>query len=280
MMGGDSARALKSYRQGQVRLEHLVASDPQNAQVGVELANTYAKVGHALSQQGNSSAAITMFAKARATLEPMARGPQHTEARSGLACTHIWTGELLARRGKISEALEHYRKGAADYLSMVTQLPWDRYDQAALAASHGRIGDMLLKQRRTSEAATQYQTALEIAKRLALAKPSVLPWYTVADAYFGLGELSRISALQARTPDERRQHWSEARSWYQQSADSRRQIPNPGVVTSAGFEAANPTQAIHALAQCDAEITKLPTSQKRESTPTPDGDILVRPATP
>jgi tetratricopeptide (TPR) repeat protein len=102
-------------------------------------------------------------------------------------------GELLARTGKTSRALENYRMGAADSLALVTLMPWDCYHQSRLAASHGKIGDILAKMGKHSEAAAEYQSALEIAKPLASAKPrNPLPWYIIADAYSGLGGLSRI----------------------------------------------------------------------------------------
>jgi tetratricopeptide (TPR) repeat protein len=126
LMDGDTAAALQSYRQEQALLEPLAAADPQNAGLRFDLAFAYARVGHALSQGGNGSGALAMLERAMEILEPMARDPEHGEARSALACSHIWMGELLARTGNMPRALENYRKGAADFLALVTLLPWDR----------------------------------------------------------------------------------------------------------------------------------------------------------
>lgn len=262
LMSRDPAGALQSYRQGQALLEGLAAADPQNAQFGVELAFAYAKMAHALSRKGNGRVALAMFKRAIEMFEPMARDPQHGEARDGLASSHIGMGELLASTGKTSQALENYRMGAADSLALVTLLPWDCYHRSRLAASHGKIGDMLRKMGKHSEATAEYQGALEIAKPLASARPrNPLPWYTIADAYSGLGALSRMAAARSRgNPKRERQSWTEAHEWYQQSVEAWQHITNPGVITSAGFDAGDPTQVSKQLAVCEATLGKMKSS--------------------
>jgi serine/threonine protein kinase/predicted negative regulator of RcsB-dependent stress response len=262
LMSGDSAGALQSYRQGQAGLERLATSDPQNAQVRVELATSYARVGHALSREGNERGALAMFKRAIGVFEPMARDPQHSEARDGLASSHIWMGESLATTGETSRALENYKMGATDSLALVTLMPWDCYHRSRLAASHGKIGDLLAKMGKDSEAAAEYQSALEIAKPLASAKPrNRLPWYTIADAYSGLGSLSRMAvARSSGNPQKERQGWTEAREWYQQSVEAWQHITYPGVITSAGFDVGDPTQVAKQLAVCEAALEKLKSS--------------------
>jgi serine/threonine protein kinase len=262
LMNGDPAGALQSYRQGQALLEGLAPADPRNTQVGVELAAAYAKLGHALSWEGNKRGSLAMFKRAIGMFEPMVRDPQHNEARDGLASSHIWMGELLARTGKTSRALENYKMGAAGSLALVTIMPWDCYHRSRLAASHDKIADMLAKMGRDSEAAAEYQSALEIAKPLASAKPrNPLPWYTIADAYSGLGALSRMAAARSRgNPRRDRQSWTEAHEWYQQSVEAWQHITNPGVMTSAGFEVGDPTEAAKQLAACNAALEKLKSS--------------------
>jgi hypothetical protein len=112
---------------------------------------------------------------------------------------------------------------------------------------------------RSGDAAAEYRNAVEIARPLAIAEPRTpLPWYSVADAYFGLGELSRIAAQHsAEHAETQRQQWSEARGWYQQSVDAWRHIPNPGAVSTAGFTVGNPRQAALSLALCDTQLARL-----------------------
>jgi hypothetical protein len=159
---------------------------------------------------------LAMLERAMGILEPMARDPEHGEARSALACSHIWIGELLARAGNRSRALANYRKGVADFLTVVTLLPWDRYLRSSLAAGHAKAGTVLARMGSLSEAAAEYQSALEIAKPLALAKShNVLPWYTIADAYSGLGDLSRVATVRSRgDPTNEQQRWTEACALY------------------------------------------------------------------
>src|SRR5260370_33415805 len=51
--------------------------------------------------------------------------------------------------------------------------------------------------------------------------------------------------------DERRQHWMEARDWYQKSLDSWRQISNPGAVSPDGWPCGNSREVANAVAICD-----------------------------
>jgi serine/threonine protein kinase len=264
MMGGDTTAALLSYREVQALLEPLAAADPQNAQVGVELACNYSRIGWALSRGDDESGALAMFERARAMLERLARDSEHTRARWDLAYNHIWMGEFLARTGKMSQALENYREAAADFVAVLTLMPWDRFYQSSLAASHAKAGMMLARMGHPSEAAAEYQTALEIARPLAASKPDVLPWYTIAEACFGMGELLRRAAGRFAADDERRrQDWSEARDWYQHSVEALRHIPNPSVISSAGFTVGDPRQPARSLALSEAELARLTTSRKR-----------------
>jgi len=267
MMNGDFAAALQDYRQEQTLLGPLAAADPKNTQARIELAAAYTHEGHAQAELRNGSSALAILQRGAGILEPEARDPLHTEARCNLARARIWRGDLLARTRHLSAALENYRNSAADYVVALSILPWDRYTSSSLAASHARAGAVLAKLGRLSEAAVDYHRALEIAKPQALAKPSnALPWYVVSDAYSGLGELSKLAAQHsAANPNEQRQHLSEARDWYKQAVEAWQHISNPGVISSAGFTVGNPEQAALSLALCEAQLARLETSLRRQS---------------
>jgi tetratricopeptide (TPR) repeat protein len=221
-MQGDAASALQSYRQAQAVLLRVAVADPQNAQAGVELASARARAGYALSREGNTSGGVAMLRSTVAMLEPLAHDPGHTQARAELARSHIWMRDLLAATGRPSAALENYRKGIADFVAVTSVLPWHRYNLSRLAASHGKVGSVLAKMGQSREAVAEYESALEIAKPLALANPkNPLPWYTIAETYSGLGDLSRATVARSKgNLQKEQQNWTEAREWYQHSVEA------------------------------------------------------------
>ena len=97
-----------------------------------------------------------------------------------------------------------------------------------------------------AEADAKSKKAIAIIQVLASVKdPPAL--YVIADTYCLAGELARAMALRSAA-DERRQHWMEARDWYQKSLDSWRQISNPGAVSPDGWPCGNSREVATAVA--------------------------------
>ena len=257
MMGGDTKGALRRFQQAQELLESLARPDPQNSQVRLEVALTSARVDWALSWQHDGQASLAMFEKAKRILEPMAHNPQMVEAHSLLALSHIWMGEFLGRTGNNSKALKNYQEGVAEFGAVVEFLPWDRFYQSSLAASHSKAGRILARIGRDREASAEYRRAVEIARPLATSKPDSLPWYTVAEASFGMGHLSERMTGFVGSAAIKQQHWITACNWYHQSTEAWQRIPNRAVITSAGFDVGNPTDTAKHLAVCEAVLQKI-----------------------
>jgi hypothetical protein len=55
-------------------------------------------------------------------------------------------------------------------------------------------------------------------------------------------------------PDPQHQHWMETHGWYQQSQDTWRKIPNPGMVSPNGYPSGNPHEVANAIAICDRAL--------------------------
>lgn len=256
MMDGDTKGALRRFRQAQELLESLARADPQNSQVRLEVASNSARVGWALSWQHDRQASLAMLENAKRILEPMARNPQLSEAHLNLAISHIWMGEFLGRTGNNSKALENYREGVAEFGAVAKLMPWDRFCQSNLAASHSKVGKVLATMGRDREAAAEYRSALEIALPLATTKSDSLPWYTVAEASFGMGQLPERTTDFCGGAAIKQQHWNTACDWYRRSIDAWQRIPNRRVVTSAGFDVGNPADAAKQLAVCKAMLEK------------------------
>jgi membrane peptidoglycan carboxypeptidase len=140
----------------------------------------------------------------------------------------------------------------ANFGAVVSLLPWDRFYQSSLAATHSKAGVVLARMGRDTEAAAEYQRALEIARPLASTKRDFLPWYTIAEASFGMGQISRSAQAVIGDFSKKRKNWTIVCNWYRQSFDAWRNIPVPGPITSAGFDAGDPAQVTSNLAACGA----------------------------
>jgi serine/threonine protein kinase len=263
MMNGDFGAALQDYRHEQSLLEPLAAGDPRNTQARVELAAAYGHVGHALAALGRKSEALAMFQRESRLVQPLVSNLLQTEARADLARVHMWTGELLTAMGNPSEALDNFDKSAAGFVADLSVLPWDRFTMLRLAEAHAKTGGVLASMDRGNEAAAEYVNALGIAGPLASSNPrNPLCWYVIADAHFGLGELSKTAARKSAAALEKREHWSEARESYRQAVEAWGHITNPGIVTSAGFRARDPKEATRAFSVCEANLTRLTASRQ------------------
>ena len=131
----------------------------------------------------------------------------------------------------------------------------------ALAASI-HLGHAYLKTRNLTKAGEQYHKALSIADSMISSNPAnaanVEVLYALADTYAGLGDLSAMLARKAPSAKERSRQWSEARHWYEKSLNAWQRIPNPARISPSGFEASDPRQIARRLAQCSAELLRLP----------------------
>jgi tetratricopeptide (TPR) repeat protein len=256
MMRGDTAQALTKYRLNRELLAPLAAADPRNVDLQVELGFAYARLGHALSQQRNENESLANLEKALVIFDSLVRQTGYSQGRGGLASSHNWIAQVLQSRGDITGAIQHYKQAQEQYLALSTAMPWDQYHQASVAGSHRVIGNAFLAMGQPKQAEQEYQHGIEIAEQLVTTRPgNVLAWCTLADLYFGFGEVSRFLALHARANlSTQRLNWLAARQYYRRSVDAWRHIPDPGVSTSPGFNCGSPTQVRQALAQADAAI--------------------------
>jgi non-specific serine/threonine protein kinase/serine/threonine-protein kinase len=263
MMSGDVPSALQSYRRSLAILETMEKADPKNALLQQDVSGSTAGMGCALEHLGKHKDGRDALDRAIATLEEIRKhNPSYMDVPYVLGQTQIWKGEALAKAGNARGALDSYRRGLANLEMVMKGSPTPKY-RCDVAAALTKVGQALALMKTTQEASATYQKALEMTEPLASAKPpNVVALYAVADVYFGLGELAKMAAKQSPpTSGQQRQHWTEAREWYQKSADAWRQIPNPGIVTPSGFACGNPQAVSGASALCEATLRKLASTQ-------------------
>jgi tetratricopeptide (TPR) repeat protein len=121
--------------------------------------------------------------------------PNHDskDIREVLGFNLLWKGETLARMDKIRAALASYREGIASFEAAANK---SAPHAVELAAGHTKTGAAPAAMGKRQDAAAAYQKALAIVEPLAAAQPAdFAALYAAADAYFGMGGLSKLQAL-------------------------------------------------------------------------------------
>jgi serine/threonine protein kinase len=253
LMDGDSKGALVSYKKDVEMLEPLLAKDPTNAVLQLDLGTALAKSGNALSFGGENAAGLALLSRAQKMFETqLKRDPSYSEPRWYLQWSLIWTGEALGRTGNSMEAVQNYRRALTEWEH--SQGP---FLQSIVAGIHVKIGAQLAHIA-PAEAAKEYEQALAISQQVISQSSNMLEiQYAMADSYAGLGDLSRKKAEAVNVVRERIVNWTDARNQYQRSMNAWRQIHNPGATSPIGFACGNPAQVVQALAECESELRTL-----------------------
>jgi len=249
LMNGDPAGALEAQQRSLAVVDSMAKADPQNATLQLDTAGARLAIGEDLLFVDRYAEGEAMFRRAiQIQDEVLARNRADQQVPQYRGYSEIWLGENLARTRKMEAALESDHKGIHDLESLVAATPDAQSD---VATGYVRLGTVLAKLARSQDAEAAYRKALAIAQPLATAaQPNMRAWYAVADACFGMGELSRVSAARLRGPSSM-ERWREAREWYSRSSDAWAKIPNPGAVTPSALPCSHPTQATRAIADCD-----------------------------
>jgi non-specific serine/threonine protein kinase/serine/threonine-protein kinase len=261
-MNGDAAGALVANRRAFAIIEPMVSADPQNATLQLDHAGAHAALGIDLVMLGRYAEAEEMLRKAiQLYQEVLARNHGDLQASHYTGTSEIWLGEAFSEEGKMQEALDKYQKSIANLDAPHLDAPQNDDPDMRTEVSIGyvRLGKALTRLGRTKEALASYRKALAIAEPLAGEKPlSSQALYAIADAYFGMGELSRAGA--ANFPEasgEFRERWTMARDWYSKSTDAWNKIPSPGAVTPSGLPCGNPKAVVQATAKSKTVLAHL-----------------------
>ncbi|HEY6274236.1 MAG TPA: tetratricopeptide repeat protein [Terriglobales bacterium] len=230
-------------------IDSMAKADPQNTTLQLDHAGGYSVIGIDLVILGRYAEGQAMVRQAvQLYQQVLAHDHADQQSQHYIGTSEIWIGEALARTGKPQAASEAYQKGIAMLTGVAGDIPNLR---AEAATGHVRLGHALGKMRRTEEAAASYRKALAIAEPMVTAKvANTRALYAAADAYFGLGELSRAAAATFPVGSASyKQRRTDARDWYSKSAAAWSAIPNPAAVTPSGLPCGSPKALAQAVAQ-------------------------------
>jgi non-specific serine/threonine protein kinase/serine/threonine-protein kinase len=235
LMNGDTEGALESYRQTRSALEPMAKADPQNTLLQFDVAGTDYHMGRALASANRYGDALASLQRARTTFEQLsALGRSADDSPRGPADIYIWLGDVVAAQGDSRSSLSYYQK-AISALGNHPTATMDDDTRCTLATSYLKRGNILLQQGKLAEASSAYQTALQTTNPTAVDQKDVPALYVVAEVQTGLGSVATLKAHGAQSSEEHSLLMKEARSSFQRSRATWRQIPSPSRISPSGF---------------------------------------------
>ena len=263
-MEGDNSGALQNHRKALEYDSKLAAADPQNSQARTDLSGSYVNLGGMLANTGDVAGGLKLLrAAVRLGNELVASDPTNEESAGRLAGAEIALAQTLSEHGKPADALTSYLHAVAIYDKQASADAQNMDARLDLAGTYAEVGSLLAKTGAADKARENYRKALAVDEPLWTTKsPPEQARYTLAEAYSGLGDLAaRFASNDKVPPSERMKHGNEARSWYQRSLEAWRQIRSPARESPNGFRCGSPQKVARNLAQVDAALDKLSTSQ-------------------
>ena len=257
---GKKEEAMKNYRARLEISERTAQDDPKNASARLDLGDSYAFVGIAAAELGDTDQGLAMLQKAIDLLENEAtRDPKLSFARRvlGLAC--LFRGQVLLKAGKLDGALSDFKKTAAIYEAIASVNANDIDAQIEVAAINSKIADVLAMRGESGSAAALYQKSLAIVEPFAhTVHPLLQAQYAAADAGRGLGvALQKQATRSGSSMAEQADSLKQACSWFQQSAAEWQRVSNPGKFSPTGFDTGGPSRVAQELSSCEAHLKNL-----------------------
>jgi non-specific serine/threonine protein kinase/serine/threonine-protein kinase len=266
LANGDVSGALSNDRRELAILEPLAAADRRNAVLQLHLAASLAETGRAAIKAGQVADGLGMLDRAvKIANEQISHDLANVEPRVILATIFLYEGETWASRGARTDALQQYRRSLSIFGELSKADPKNADFLLDLAAVHSKVGSALVALRDTRAAEHEYREALVIDQGITTGgSPPAEVEYTRADSYFGLGDVEAALAAAARGTDRQIEHWSHARSYYQQSVETWKGVQNPAYVSPEGFGCGSPTKSSQAVMIADTALAKLRRSPRAQ----------------
>lgn len=238
---GDYARESENNRKGLEIYQDITRADPKNALLRQGLAIAYVNTATAVARVGSTKESLDYSSKGLEIMRSLvASAPQNAVQKGILAAMLAARGTILTGAGKPDAAISELESARSIYESLYKAGSEDQ--QTSVAACDVKLGEAATQAGHDAAAAGYFGRALTIVKPLvANESPDLDALYAAADAYSGLGELSR---KRAERPDQdgvqRKSNWTQARSWYEQSQNTWRRIEHPNRTSPNGFQAGDP----------------------------------------
>jgi tetratricopeptide (TPR) repeat protein len=256
---GDFVAAEAVYRKALNIYKQLFQSDPHNVNVRVNLESAYMNLGDVESRRGRAEESSSALQSAQTIADQLASTSPTAEVRSLQGQIFVARGAAAARTKQTDAALRYYRDALAVYTKLQADDPGNVDSRLCLAATHDRIGEMLLRKGDSTQAIEAFRTALKLTETPPRSDSSNAQMlYVIADSDAGLGDATQLRASD-RTQSRAHQTelWQSALSSYEESLQTWRKVPEPGIVSPDGFDCVPPALVTRQLERCRRELKRL-----------------------
>jgi eukaryotic-like serine/threonine-protein kinase len=264
---GDVVTAEASYRKGLDLYKQLSQSDPRNVNVRFQLEGAYMNLGDVESRLKRVQESSVALQTAQGIADQMAPTSPTAEVRNLQGQIFVTRGEASARVEQIDVALRYYREALTVYAKLNSDDPGNVDSRLCLAATYDKIGEILLRKGESNQAIDAFRMALKLTQTLTnTSNSNAQMLYTIADSNTGLGDAMQLQASDRAQPRAVQiERWQSAQSFYEESLQTWRKIPEPGIVSPDGFDCVPPAAVAQRLERCQRVLKGLGASEQKGS---------------
>ena len=186
--------------------------------------------------------------------------PANSTLREYLAESYDVRGSLLAKKGDLPAALSLDLRMWKLFTQLADADPSNMLARGNVGWSDLSIGEVLLRQHRTTQALNRFHDALTMFRASGTEKEL---WFVteLGQSYADLGMAHAALAEQATSPAEKVRAWRAARSWLEKGLDTWNHRPDGmGTLDANGHDQI--TDLRRQLARCDANLSRLGASER------------------
>jgi len=254
---GEYALALENNLMDLEIYQDLNRADPKNALLKQGLAIAYANTASSASRLDRTDMALDYSARAAEIIQALvASAPPSAFQRKVHAAIAGVRGTVLIRARQPEAAASELHKARGVYEMLYKAGTLD--SRSSVASCNVKLGEAAAQLGRESQAADYFHQALAIVEPLTAASaPDLDALYASADAYFGLGELSRKKAQQRGLARSQQQvSWAEAKTWYEKSMSAWHRIEHPNHTAPDFFQVGDPAVVAKQLKAAEAALSR------------------------
>lgn len=251
---GNLPDALVNARKAMEVAQKLHDADPKDLRSRISVVIDYGNLADILSAVGRIEAAKSAVAQAVADVDQLVlANPNNGELPSVQASTYVTRADVFTLAKQYQPALRYYQKALAMFAQIRSQDSDNVDNILQLAGCYEMVGKLYLDNAAPSTAIEMFQRALTLAEPHAESPhPNEEALYTVADAYTGLGDVEAARAVASKPPSARMQHVNQARSWYERSLKTWKQVQEPSLLSPGGYDSIPPSAVKQRVAKLDA----------------------------
>lgn len=254
---GDIGGGLDHHKKALDIAQELLSADPTNTQARNDLADAYMEYANTLRDARQTPAALENYRAAIRNYETVWDADRNNiHARRQIYYTYQHLGEAQAQAGNAAAALETFRQTLKAFQDLTARDPKNTEFRHDLAISYRKLGEMLLKTANPARALANLQQALPLIESVSAQSPmNAFKRRDLALTYFSLGAAyMKLASEKMLSADKQREHWGEARAWYQKSLGIWQNMRDKG--TSGGADAGMPDEVAREIARCDVALAR------------------------